>query len=463
MKLKFGQSINYLLNILRKITLRIWFNRCYPKIKKLDLKLENIILIEIDDDYIDEILNSNFLKLFYCNIILIINIKSHSPTVSGGMNVYKILVTLSPRNLTFFRKEYKNIISLYTFYINTLLILIPPKEPPKFKTRFNDGKVTFLMCDYSSEIENVVNNNSPDANLINLCFNITKYIVDNKNIEGLIIRQFDDLEISKDNTNSIDKRIILPHKGNLNYLESCLNFLLKNNNELTDICVCFDEELTDLHSELIKKYTNEIKFYKLSPHSVGPYVSRQLLAESSNNSYLTFQDSDDVPTFDRLNAISEYINLNPNVDWFGSQSIRLNEFTDAIDILRYPIDVTEALNKSDDYCLLLPSSTIKNDKFKEVGGFSTVRKMASDRQFLYLSHIKKLNMKNINKYLYLRRRRKHSLTMSPDTGFGSDQRSSLQELWKNDFDKIKRNEIKLEDSSLNKETLDNQIDIVSLN
>ncbi len=445
-------AVSYLIKIYLKIIVSFDFLTGF-KIKTHN----NILYVELGISELSKFLSLRFLR--FINLDLILIIKSEQRARAN----HKTLVTVSSKHIMFFKNSLEKIFDLYFSLQNPFILLVPTKQPPKLKTRFNDGKVKLILTNFTSEIESLVENIRPDTNLIKLCFNITKYVVDNKTIDSLIIRQFDDLELAEYNGPDKDKRLILPHKGNLDYLDTCLDFLIKNNNKSTEICACFDEEITNQHTELIDRYNSQVNFYKLNPHSVGPYVSRQLLAESSDTTFLTFQDSDDIPTFDRLDTVSEYINQNPDVDWFGCQSIRLNEFTEAIDILRYPIDVSEALNKSDDYCLLLPSSTIKKEKFVEVGGFSTVRKMATDRQFLYLSHIKKLNMKNIDKYLYLRRRRKHSLTMSADTGFGSDERSRLQELWKSDFDKVKKQKINLNQSSLIRETTQDEIEIIEIN
>jgi hypothetical protein len=59
-----------------------------------------------------------------------------------------------------------------------------------------------------------------------------------------------------------------------------------------------------------------------------------------------------------------------------------------------------------------------------------------------------LKMRNVDAFLYVRRRHPQSLTMSPPTGLGCPLRRKLRRSWETAFSAIRRGELKLEDSSL---------------
>ncbi|GFZ94276.1 hypothetical protein CYANOKiyG1_05060 [Okeania sp. KiyG1] len=65
-----------------------------------------------------------------------------------------------------------------------------------------------------------------------------------------------------------------------------------------------------------------------------------------------------------------------------------------------------------------------------------------------------MNIRNIDKFLYIRRKRQGSLTTSEETRLGSEERLNLDRLWKSDVEKIKSGELSLSNSSLAVELLD---------
>ena len=85
--------------------------------------------------------------------------------------------------------------------------------------------------------------------------------------------------------------------------------------------------------------------------------------------------------------------------------------------------------------------------FFESGGLSTHHVFANDTQFMLRAFFT-MKIRNVDEFLYIRRRHPKSLTNSPDTDFDNPLRRTLDAEWSWDFEAIKRGEIKLENSSL---------------
>ena len=85
--------------------------------------------------------------------------------------------------------------------------------------------------------------------------------------------------------------------------------------------------------------------------------------------------------------------------------------------------------------------------FFDLGGLSTDLVIANDTQFLLRAHFNS-SIRNVDEFLYIRRRHAASLTNAPETVFDNPLRRRLSSAWTHDFDAIKRGELKIEDSSL---------------
>lgn len=73
-----------------------------------------------------------------------------------------------------------------------------------------------------------------------------------------------------------------------------------------------------------------------------------------------------------------------------------------------------------------------------------------------------MRIKNIDKFLYIRRKREGSLTTSPEIKLGSEERTRLILMWKADFERIKSEDMELKRSSLATEHLDADFDVLEL-
>jgi len=97
--------------------------------------------------------------------------------------------------------------------------------------------------------------------------------------------------------------------------------------------------------------------------------------------------------------------------------------------------------------LLHATSMIRTSYFFEAGGFSTDQKIANDTQFMLRAHFK-LRMRNVDGFLYIRRRHRDALTVAPETMVGTAIRKKLSRIWFEDFEAVKGGKVRLEETSL---------------
>jgi len=348
-------------------------------------------------------------------------------------------------------KNYNKIQELFLFFKKSnsdLLLLVPNKNAPKEGVR-NDGNVESLIYK-SDKYEFDLNKMKADK----LCFFILKEILDDPKSNGILVKSFDEnlkclSKQSKDNEIINSTTTVIPHQGDLNHLKSCLHHINQNISCSKNINIYFDEIISKKHIEIINSF-NYFNFYKISPTNQGPYVSRNHSALNNQRDYLIFQDSDDIPTRDRYYEISQEIKEQPHIDLFGCHELRFDEIDEKVKIIRFPIDVNKALDIKASHPLFHPTSTIKNSAFKRTGYFSTNRRFGADTQYLLRAYFY-LSIKNINKFLYIRRRRKNSLTTSEKTKLKSPIRIELDRIWKSDFDSIKNKKMLISQSSIKEE------------
>jgi len=137
------------------------------------------------------------------------------------------------------------------------------------------------------------------------------------------------------------------------------------------------------------------------------------------------------------------------VDMVGSHELRLDDRERQVMGWRFPEDINAALQHSRDdvHVFLYPTTAIRVAALRAVGGFSTVRRFAADVQFLLRAHFS-LRCRNLDDFLYLRRKRPGSLTTSPGTGYGELPRMLVETRWQRDFVRVRAGELSLTDSSL---------------
>jgi hypothetical protein len=197
-----------------------------------------------------------------------------------------------------------------------------------------------------------------------------------------------------------------------------------------------------------------VEFYGVENAPVGPYVIRQSLIDLSSEHFIVFHDSDDISCHDRIACQAAEI-AERQVAVVGSHELRVDELARRVEIYRFPLDASAALalpgstehNDRSNEPLLHPTVTMARSGFVQAGGFSTNRKIANDTQFMLRAYFS-LRMRNVDSFLYIRRRHSAALTVAKQTALGSSLRHFLGSTWGADFEAVKSGKARLEETSL---------------
>jgi hypothetical protein len=175
-------------------------------------------------------------------------------------------------------------------------------------------------------------------------------------------------------------------------------------------------------------------------------VIRQELAERSPEPLLTLQDSDDLSCYDRFATLGDTL-AETGCDIVGSHELCLDEIRGLVQPVRYPLDCTASLALCANHALLHATLMTHRRAFFDAGGLSTHLIIANDTQFLLRAHFNS-SIRNVDEFLYIRRRHAASLTSAPETVYDNPLRRRLSSEWTGDFNAVKRGGLKIEDSSL---------------
>jgi hypothetical protein len=189
-----------------------------------------------------------------------------------------------------------------------------------------------------------------------------------------------------------------------------------------------------------------IRQFRAEDPPVGPYAIRQFLAMNSTADYLAFQDSDDFSVKSRLSELLTAC-IDSGADIVGCNELRLDEIDRAVYPVRFPLDVNVAMREIAAHPQLFPTTVTRTATFKRNGGLSTIRKFGGDTEYLLRAYFL-ARIINIDRFLYIRRRREGSLTTTPETALGSPVRVELGLMWRTDFRAVKSGQLALEDSSI---------------
>jgi hypothetical protein len=209
--------------------------------------------------------------------------------------------------------------------------------------------------------------------------------------------------------------------------------------------VGLDEEDKPEYAAFPEEYP-EVEFFRFGPPPVGPYVIRQELAESTREPLLLLHDSDDLSTYDRFTRLAEVL-VESGSDIVGSHELCLDEMRALVQPVRFPLDCNAALALRANHALLHATLVCRREAFFRAGGLATNRIIASDTQFLLRAHFNS-RIRNVDEFLYIRRRHATSLTNAPETIFDNPLRRRLSAEWTRDFNAVKRGELALECSTL---------------
>ena len=323
------------------------------------------------------------------------------------------------------------------------LLLTLSKEPPVYRER-QDEYIYSFCCNFQLFKELISSFGHTEFQQKHFLFELLDHIFQGKSgFRKILARQLP--IVHKELTDTIPCSVIIPHKGNNDYLANLLLFL--DQLDELHISVGLDQEIGTEIEELKTTYS-DTSFYSFDPHPVGPYVIRNKLIENSTDQLIYFQDSDDIPCADRFQQLSAYM-LEQGCQLCGSHEIKLDYYTRTVQAIRYPRNVSGALAKSGGHSLLHPSSAITRNAFYLGGKLSEERIFGNDTKFLYHSYFVFDSIQNIDEFLYIRRRHPNSLTTSPETSIGSPARSKLLLTWLKEFDRVKNGILRLENTTLN--------------
>ncbi|MCX2480970.1 glycosyltransferase family A protein [Pedobacter sp. MC2016-15] len=325
---------------------------------------------------------------------------------------------------------------------NTFVILTYRQELPLYK----EGPGEFIYS-FSCSFENFKRLIAGYHNSAFLKKNLLYEILDNLIIHRLIftkilVRQIPIIETEL--SFSIQPDVIIPHRGSNLYLRNLL-FYMDHINGI-NVHIGIDQLMPGDSSKMSRKFPL-FNFYSIEPNPVGPYVIRNWLIDHSESDIIFFQDSDDLPTSDRFAMLTDYI-YKYQCQLCGSHEISVDSFNRTVRAVRFPADVKAALDYGPGHCLLHPASAILRSSFYHCGKLSEERRFGNDTKFLYNSYFILNTMKNIDEFLYIRRKRPNSLTTTPGIMIGSEARLALIRQWIEDFALIKQGSLKLENSSL---------------
>ena len=241
--------------------------------------------------------------------------------------------------------------------------------------------------------------------------------------------------------------VLMAHRGPPEFLEAALTGLSASDPAPEVVRVGLDVEFDEL--EVYRAMATSFpraKFYAGSHAPVGPYVIRQALASVTCERYIVFHDSDDHSTCDRFHwLVSEMARSAPAL--VGSHELRYDEDDREVRAVRFPLDVTAALAVEPKHPQLHPTTMVPTADFDRVGGFSTDCVFGNDTQ-LMLRAFFHLPLRNVDRFLYIRRDRWESLTNSPETGMSNPIRIARNLAWWSDFEAIKAGRMQLAKSSL---------------
>ena len=332
------------------------------------------------------------------------------------------------------------------------MVLVAWRPAPEVEAK-GEGRISSFLCS-STVFRQALEWADPSAmRLRQLCFYLLDALINGRVfVDRLLVRQLprpSELHKSEqpaaNDTVHPEAAVIMPHRGMVRHLDTALRFLHGSSGPRPRIRVGLDVDEPEEYRELSALYSN-VEFFLAKPAPVGPYVIRQELAERSSEPLIVLHDSDDVSTTDRLEVLGNEMRRT-TCDFIGSHEIRVDEIEREVAAIRFPLDVSAALRRAPGHSLLHATAMIGRAKFVAVGGLSTDQRVANDTQFLFRAHFG-LRIRNVDAFLYFRRRHDHALTVHPSTGNRIPLRFNLDAAWRADFGAIQRGEKRIEESSL---------------
>jgi hypothetical protein len=294
------------------------------------------------------------------------------------------------------------------------------------------------------------------ARIESLCFRLLDAILNGKvGIQQLLVRQLPLRDPWKETAMPGHRAaLIMAHRGPKAYLAAALRSIQQSpGSSQVTVRVGLDLEDPSNYRDIAEAFP-DAEFYRVDGAPLGPYIIRQALIDRSDEPLLIFHDSDDYSCSDRIAALAAEVD-EKKVEIVGSHELRVDEMQASVEVYRFPLDASAALalpgsteqNDRANEPLLHPTLMIVRSGFVQAGGFSTDQKIANDTQFMLRAYFS-LGMRNVDSFLYIRRRHPAALTVAKETALGTPLRHFLGSTWGADFEAVKRGQAKLEETSL---------------
>jgi hypothetical protein len=323
-------------------------------------------------------------------------------------------------------------------------IVLVTLRPCPWPEAASDGRVYSFLA--TMDVFRQLLAQAPDAVPWQLCFRLLFAALNGKlPLDRLLIRQLPYPELNEAASECPPVAVIMAHRGDPEHLRTALHFLHRLDSARISPQIGLDVENPAEYRQMAEDYPRA-RFLHVQPSPAGPYVIRQELAERASPELLMLHDSDDVSCSDRVTSLYGEMCAS-NCDFVGSHELRVDELTGEIFAIRFPLDVIAALRERAGHALLHGTGMIRRDSFLKSGGLSTDQMVANDTQFLFRAYFS-MKIRNVNSFLYVRRRHAGALTVAPETANGIPLRVDLDLRWRADFQRIKQGEMTVAESSL---------------
>jgi hypothetical protein len=328
-------------------------------------------------------------------------------------------------------------------HASVFVALVPRKPAPRVDSQY-DPPIASFLC--SASVFRAFLALEIDCYPETLCFAVLRAIATGAiDVDRLLVRQIPFVKTSSRASLSGGVALMMPHRGDPVYLNASLKYLARAAGTSLKVRVGLDETNCDPYASL-PAFHPQVDFFSFGPAPVGPYVIRQELAERSPEPFLSLQDSDDLSTYDRFTTLAAALTESAS-DIVGSHELCLDEMRALVQPVRYPLDSNAALDLCPNHALLHATLLCRRDAFFQAGGLATDLIIASDTQFLLRAYFH-TRIRNVDEFLYIRRRHATSLTNAPETIYDHPLRRSLSAAWTRDFNAVKRGELSLAASTL---------------
>jgi Glycosyl transferase family 2 len=325
-----------------------------------------------------------------------------------------------------------------------LLLLVRRRTPPRLHAR-DDGDVrTFgVHCNLLPIVLKLAKTSASTG----LVFTVVEEVLSGKlQVSGIKVFQQGDSLASERAASSKKISWIIPHKGNIDALKVCLTHLSATSQfHCCEVLVGFDEAITQKHENLMAAFP-QVRFWSTSSPGRGPYALRNAMIKVASGEILAFQDSDDVPTLDRLDC--QVRNLNFTADGLvGGHEIRVDRLLRRVSAVRYPLDATSALKQCPGHVQLFPCSIVSRRSFERAGGLGTNLAHSLDTQFQLRAFFSE-RLINVDAFIYVKTAHNDSLKRDRIAGLDSYVRAKLWAEWQRHFSDVRMSSLSLDNSRL---------------